>query len=167
MPAWTQTTPPTWFPTAVASPAGWRDPVTGELLVAIQNLAEKGVDATEIPTFAAALVSAVSMIVGSYMEIDVTPLEPVAVTGIPKIALNLGAETRTLNYDKTHSSSTLLKFKYKVTATDPLCAAGTITIGSEITGGTIADILPGGGGVLVADRTFAAVDTSTVEIVEA
>lgn len=38
---WTLNSPPTWYPTAVATDAGWVDPDTGMVLIAISRLASK------------------------------------------------------------------------------------------------------------------------------
>lgn len=38
MPQWNLQQPPSWAPDAVASPEGWRDPVSNELLIAITGM---------------------------------------------------------------------------------------------------------------------------------
>ena len=48
MPLWTYVRPPYWFPTAVARPAGWVNPTTGEILVCISSLDEKRNDELDL-----------------------------------------------------------------------------------------------------------------------
>lgn len=38
MPTWSRTSPPTWFPSAIATDRGWVCPKTGELLVSCNSL---------------------------------------------------------------------------------------------------------------------------------
>jgi hypothetical protein len=41
MPLWSDLRPPHWFPSAVATQAGWTDPRTGEVLITVTGLLDK------------------------------------------------------------------------------------------------------------------------------
>ena len=92
--SWNLTTPPVWAPTAVAGPAGWTNPDTGEVLIAMRNLVSKGTDAADFPTFVAALTSAAVLVTGDKLVITVTASEPVKATGALAIEVMIGAEVR-------------------------------------------------------------------------
>src|ERR1700733_10052270 len=52
MPLWTLNTPPTWFSSAIVSESGWINPLTDEILVAINNLIARstyGISAVYLP----------------------------------------------------------------------------------------------------------------------
>lgn len=165
MTQWSHTQPPSWFPTAVATSRGWENPVTGEVLVAIRNLEAKGIDAAAVPTFVAALVGGPAFLVGAVFRVNVTASEPVRVTNAATIIATFGATERTLAYNDSLSTDTVKAFTYTLTAED-IGIAGTVSVGTEIIGGQVKDILPGGNVVLVpqASRIFAAIDTSLVTV---
>lgn len=164
MPLWTQTTPPVWAPTAVATPAGWADPVTGELLVAIRELAAKGVDILDVPTFTAAL-SAAAYLVGDTFRVLVTASEPVRVTAAVTVPVAFTGNARSAVYNPADSTPTVHAFDYVLTAAD-ISIAGEVVVTAEMIGGQVKDLLPGEGTHLVAqvDRIFPAVDATLVTV---
>ena len=146
MSAWTRTTPPTWFPTAVVGAMGWEHPTTGELLVAISNFTAKNTDVLSLVTIVDATANNEALATGDSLIVVVEFSEAVAVLGTPSIELTVGAETRTLSFDAVASTATHVAFSYEVTE-DDVAAAGTITVGTaiDLTEGGIYDVLPGGG----------------------
>ena len=55
---------------------------------------------------------------GEYINVYVTFNYPVAVTGVPELALGLGAATRQAEYIPTSGDGSRLRFRYRVTASD-------------------------------------------------
>lgn len=116
MSSWSLKSPPTWFPTAVATANGWTNPVTGEILVWLSGLTTKRTDANGVPTFTLAVPANGTYTVGQTLIFTLTPSEAVDVTGSPTLTLTIGATARDAVYDPTTSTSTSLKFKYTIQA---------------------------------------------------
>ena len=81
---------------------------------------------------------------GESIEVKVAFGRPVAVTGVPRLALTIGTQTRQAAYDSATSKADTLVFEYAVRPAD------TDTVGLSIgasaltlNGGTIADVRPG------------------------
>ena len=167
MSAWTHTQPPVWKSDAVATPAGWAHPTTGELLVAIRGLQAKGVDATAVPTFTAAL-SAATYAVGDLFRVNVTASEEVKVTSAAKIVVTINGQARDAFYNHELSTTTAKAFTYQLVEADK-ATAGKVTVGTSIVGGQVKDVLPGGNVRLVPTdaRTFAAINTAAVTVTAA
>lgn len=165
MSGWSYTTPPTWFPTAVVSAGGWKNPDTNELLVAIGNLEVKNTDATTLPTIVGVTVNNEALTTGGTLVVVVEFSEPVAVLGSPTIDLLVsGGGTRKLTFDSAMSTATLLAFDYTVVEADS-AVAGDVTVGTEIgvTTGDVYDVLPGGGLSKITDTiSFTAPATNLV-----
>lgn len=166
MSSWSYTTPPTWFPTAVVSPGGWKNPDTNELLVAIGNLEAKRTDITTPPTVVGVTVNNQVLTTGGTLVVVVQFSEPVAVLGTPTINLLVsGGGTRKLTFDSAMSTATMLAFDYTVLAGD-VAAAGTVTVGTSINTATgdVYDVLPGGGlSKITTPITFTAPATNLVK----
>lgn len=112
--------------TPTATAAGWKVTTAaagtrfGEVLVAIKGLATK--TAVTYPTFAATQPATVHYTTGQTFTLTVTASKAIAVSGIPTIAMTIGAFTRRLQFNPTTSTATVLKFDYVVVAGD---VAGT------------------------------------------
>lgn len=164
MSAWTRTTPPAWFSTAVVGKMGWENPTTGELLVAISNLQAKNADETDPVTIVAVTANNEPLVTGDSLIVVVQFSEAVAVIGSPEIALTVGAESRVLQFDSANSTATHVAFSYTVVE-DDVAAAGTISVDTSIdlTNGGVYDILPGGAlSPVEAPITFVAPTTALV-----
>ena len=164
MSAWTRTTPPTWFSTAVVGKMGWENPTTGELLVAISNLQAKNADEVDPVTIVAVTANNEPLVTGDSLIVVVQFSEAVAVVGSPEIALTVGAESRVLQFDSANSTATHVAFSYTVVE-DDVATAGTISVDTSIdlTNGGVYDILPGGAlSPVAAPITFVAPATALV-----
>ena len=76
---------------------------------------------------------------GDILDFDVTWSEPTFITGVPRIALTIGATTRDANYYAEVGGFNLVhRFRYIVTATD-LDLNGIATTGLQLNGGQIKD----------------------------
>jgi len=64
MSSWSYSTPPVWAPTAIATPGGWTNPLTGEVLVAIRDLVNRTADIAIKLTFTAELLSDPALTIG-------------------------------------------------------------------------------------------------------
>lgn len=146
MSAWTYTTPPDWFPTAIAVEMGWKNPTTGELLVAISNFTAKNTDVSTAPTIVGVTLNDGPLVTDETLLVVVEFSEAVVAFGTPRIEIQFNGETRWAQFDAGASTPTHVAFSYLVTAED-VAAAGEVTLGTIIdkTNGSIADVLPGGG----------------------
>lgn len=165
MSAWTRTTPPTWFPTAVVGTMGWEHPTTGELLVAISNLAAKNGDEVVTPSIVGVTVNNEPLETGGSLVVVVEFDEAVAVVGVPTIELTIGLEAKNLFFDSANSTATHVAFSYEVTELDA-ATAGEVVVGTEIVVdefNAVYDVLPGGSLVRIEDPvTFVSPDTTSV-----
>ena len=164
MSSWSYSTPPVWAPSAIATPGGWANPLTGEILVAIRSLVGRVGDVSSKVTFLGSLLSPASLTVGDKLVIGLTPSEAVIVTGSLYIPVTVGgvAGSKAV-YVGTVGG--VLTFEMVTTQAS---AAGDIVAGAVIEGsGSIADALDAGGQspVAVDDLVFGAVDTSSVAVV--
>jgi hypothetical protein len=165
--------------TGVVAANGWDLSVTGtglmrtlrsgagrvrtELLWFLKNLNTKRADAVVLPTFSAAVgySGTAAMVTGDVLTITVTASEPVHVKASSFIAVDIDTDTVSAMYDGATSTSTSLKFKYTIEASD-LATAGQVIVDTTITG-VVADIL-GGGSLQPAAVTFVAPNTSTATV---
>jgi len=145
MSLWSLNSPPLWFPTAVATPAGWANPDTGELIVTIVGLS----------TYKGGLSDLVSV---RFVDVDrkfgaaqtmtlrATFSEKVNVTGTPRITSTINGNTRQFNYLSGSGTNQLL-FRYTVAA-DETATSGQISFTSPIAlnSGTILDADGAGSG---------------------
>jgi len=145
MSLWSLNSPPNYKRDAIATPAGWTDPVTGELLVTIIGLS----------TFKGGLSDLVSVAftstdrlfgAGQTMTLVATFTEKVVVTGTPRITSVLNGNTRQFNYLSGTGTNKLL-FRYTV-ATDETATSGQIAFTSpiDLNSGTIKDFDDAGAG---------------------
>jgi len=157
MSQWTLTSPPTWFPGAKQTSAGWINPDTGEVLVAINVAGFEGLDAATQPAVITDVVIAggPNFVLGSAFNIFVVFDQAVVVTGTPQIAITFGSQGETASYDGTlivspltdnadieflpaGSGTNILGFAYTIQAGDT-AGLGHVTLTSPISlnGGTI------------------------------
>lgn len=136
---WSLTNPPSWAPDAVATPSGWADPITGELLVAIRGLSTKNAGPSVVRV--TRVGSKFRFGVGDVISFRVKFNEVVTVTGTPQITMNLDQSAEVLSYVSGSGTSTLI-FSYTVQALDA-AAAGEVVLESPIllNSGTIKDAL--------------------------
>ena len=109
MSLWNDSNPPVLYPNAVATPAGWADPITGELYVAVSGLSTVKGGAAEL-THLRLLTSVDPFNTGQalqsevyakdeYMVLEAIFSEPVTWTGdAPQIVGNLRGNSRTFAY---------------------------------------------------------------------
>lgn len=108
--------------TVTASAAGWKVDTAaagtrfGEVLVAIKNLAVK--NAVAYPTFVMTQPTTTNYVTGQVITLVVTASKAIAVSGLPTIAMTVGATVRQATFDPLTSTSTVLNFKYTVVAGD-------------------------------------------------
>jgi trimeric autotransporter adhesin len=155
MPLWSYAHPPVYHPTAVASPGGWKDPVTNELLVAISNFTAKNADAIIVPTYTLAVPANGTYVDGNVLTVTVASTEPLFVEGTPSIALTIGAKNAQLVYNPADSTPTALKFEYTVVSGDSapsgIVVANIISLTTVGKGkNAITDQIVGGGGEAIA-----------------
>jgi hypothetical protein len=158
--------------TIVATAAGWKNSITGELLAPIHNFAVRNADATTLVTYTLALPANATYATGQVMTFTVTPSEPVQVIGSPSIALTLTSGGVLATYDAVNSTSTSLLFKYTVktgdTALSGITVSNILTLTSYPGNGTdkIIDQIAGGTGVVVspASLTYTVGSTSLVKV---
>jgi hypothetical protein len=133
MPLWTYNEPPLFHnpkdPRAVATPKGWTDPTTGEVLVAIGELTTK--DGSVATLVQISLDSQAYSATGSVMTLTVEYDQDVTVTGTPTVSVVIGTNTRTFTY-ASGSGSAYLTFTY-TTASDS-ATAGQVSVTSPISG---------------------------------
>lgn len=115
---WSLKTPPTYRPDAVAGPEGWKDPVTGEVLVCIRALTTKNVDALVVPTFVLAVPANGTYTVGQALVFTVTASETVTVVGTPSIDVTIGSTVRQAQYTGIDATQKILTFSYTLVAGD-------------------------------------------------
>lgn len=161
MPSFTDTTPPTWHPNCIATPAGWADPNTGEVVATIVDLTTKGasgivavyLNPTEATTYK--LTNKTSYVTTNVLTVAVQYAQPVVVTGNPTITVTIGGTGRTATYASgntlsprlleaggTTTGSSLLYFNYTVVGGDVADGSTThvvLTSPVALSGGTIVD----------------------------
>jgi hypothetical protein len=110
MSLWNEQTPPVLYPNAVATDAGWADPVTGELLIAITGLSTFKGGAAELVrvgltgntksqfTTSAVLGNDRVYAAGDYMVLEAVFSEAVTWSGTPTIAASINGNSRTFAY---------------------------------------------------------------------
>lgn len=145
MSLWSLNTPPIWKPDAVATPAGWADPITGELLVTIIGLSTYKGGLSDLVRVA---LLGTDRLFGSgqFITLVVTFSERVVVTGTPRITATINGNTRQFNYS-AGSTTNSLQFRYQV-ASNETATPGQIAFTTPIglNGGTILDADGGGAG---------------------
>jgi len=153
--SWTLTQPPDWSPDAIATSAGWVDPVTGELIVAIRGLNVKN-DAPRIVRVTR-VGSTTKYGRSTTISFRVKFNEVVVVTGTPRIPLSIGATTGLYLLYVSGSGSSTLVFSYAVQNTQN----GAVVVESPIglNSGTIKDALD-----TAAVLTFTAPNTTGVTV---
>ena len=152
MSLWNDQQPPVLYPNAVATPAGWADPVTGELYVTVSGLSTfKGTTAeltqvrllTEIDQITTSQVlPAKAYGAAEYMVLEALFSEPVTWTGdAPQIVGQIYNNARTFAYFQ--DTTDVLKY-----TEDKVMS---ITIGNGGTNYAVGDqlVFTGGGGTLV------------------
>ena len=150
MSSWTKTNPPHWFPAAVATERGWENPVTGEVLVAIDHLADASAPLVvnvfagkSVPSFdnpwTIEAMALPHFHDGDTMYVFAQFSEEVTVTGTPTISLSIGPNSRVADYDGAHSTGDMLVFTY-VLAGDTTTPGGTSVIAVNLNGGTIVGL---------------------------
>jgi hypothetical protein len=142
MALWNLSNPPSWAPNAIATPKGWVNPDTGEVLVTIGSLDRR--------TGAAVIRSAhIVNNKGTYQDGDTIRLrvqfsEPVLVVGVPTISIDIGVDTVDLSY-VSGSGTAALDFTYEINGeTGQIVMANPTTIT-----GSIHDVAPGDYGLQV------------------
>lgn len=105
-----------------ASKAGWKVNSAsagtryGEVLVAIKNLLVK--NSAPYPTFAATQPATAHYVTGQTFTLVVVPSVAVGVSGLPSVALTIGAFTRQAVYNPLTSTPTALHFDYTFVTAD-------------------------------------------------
>jgi hypothetical protein len=136
MSLWKLNKPPIYHPTAIATPAGWADPITGELLVAITGLSTFK-EVGGLTTLVDVYLDKVSYLNGDVMTLTVQYSEPVVVTGTPHLTLVINGTNHTLNYT-AGSGTAFITFAYTVTQSDVATATQVaVTSPVSLNGGTI------------------------------
>lgn len=79
-----------------------------------------------------------SYLAGQNLDFDVTFSEPVVVSGSPRIILDIGGVTKYANYI-SGSATSVLRFRYAVTAPDADADGITVTATIDLNSGSIAD----------------------------
>ena len=126
MPKWTLTQPPVWKTDAIATPAGWEDPVTGELLVTIN-----GLSTFKEPGGLAALLK-VSLDKTSYNSGQVVTAkvhynQNVVVTGTPHLTISFNGNSRVFAY-ATGTGTPTLNFTYTSVSGDASTAGEVLAV---------------------------------------
>lgn len=147
MSLWTLSNPPSWAPNAIATPKGWVNPDTGEVLVTIGSLDQRS---------GPAAIRGASVIdnkgvyqTGDTFRFRVFFSEPVVVVGIPTISVDIGNATINLSY-ASGSGTAALDFTYVFTGENGALVMDNPT---TISGGGLHDVAPTDWGLTV-DRTF-------------
>lgn len=153
--SWTLSSPPSWFPDAVATDKGWVDPATGELLVAIRGLNVKNAGPTIQRVTRVGSITKYGR--SSVISFRVKFNEVVTVTGSPRIPLTIGADSSKFLTYASGTGTSALTFSYTVGTTE----TGAVSLASPIglNSGTILDSLS-----TAATLTFTAPDTSGVTV---
>lgn len=123
------TKPPTWAKHAIATPKGWTDPVTGEVLVVIRGLSTTR-QTGGLPTLVSVYLDKLFYKVGDVIHVTAQYNEAVTVTGTPQVVLAINGQNRTLNY-ASGSGSAFIVFNYTVTVSDD-AVAGQVSVTSPI-----------------------------------
>lgn len=138
MSLWKLNTPPVLYPNAVATTKGWCDPVTGEVLVCIRQLAKRAGTSTLLSV--KLVGSKLAFKAGDVFSVKAKFSEAVVVAGgPPTMSLSINGTPKTLTYASGSGTDTLV-FSYTVQAALN-AAAGQVTMTSPIAlaGGTIVD----------------------------
>src|SRR6185437_13524144 len=98
---WSLKNPPSYRTDAVAGPEGWKDPVTGEVLVAIGGLTTKQVPLASWPTFTLAV-----------------PANGTYPAGTPSIDVTFGTTVRQAQFTGIDVTNKILTFEYTTIAGD-------------------------------------------------
>ena len=108
MSLWTLQQPPNWgnmgHPPAVATPAGWADPITGELLVAIVGLSTFK-EPNGAPELTHVYFDKTAYGHGSVAHVIAQFNEPVVVTGTPQVTISVNGTNETCSYVKGASAA--------------------------------------------------------------
>lgn len=115
---WSLKNPPTYRTDAVAGPEGWKDPVTGEVLVAIGGLTTKKAPLASWPTFTLAVPANGTYPAGTTLTFTVTASSVVAVAGTPSIDVTFGTTVRQAQFTGIDSTQKILTFAYTTVAGD-------------------------------------------------
>lgn len=165
MSLWKNDQPPVLYPNAVATPSGWTDPATGELLVTVIGLSTYKGGAAELHRVS---------IVGNkkifahndYIVLEVSFTEAVTVTGTPTIDATINGNARQFTYfvDSSEPNNgtgfNRIRFRYQV-ANNETATANQIVFTSPITGVfTDAEINQGSGAAGTAVTTSGVVSVS-------
>ena len=140
MSLWGINTPPVWAPEAVATPAGWADPDTGELLVTIVNLSTTKGGVAELVFARLGNATKTKYKLGENFDIVAVYNEAITVNttgGTPRITFKVG-ETNTSATYVSGSGTNKLTFRYAVNASHD-GAPNTITSPIQLQSGTIKD----------------------------
>jgi len=163
MPYWTLNRPPYWFPNAVATPQGWVNPETGEVLVTIRDLNVKAGPADILVAAAADKYkirlefekTAVYFRMGDTAKIQIRLNEVVTVSGGPQIPFHVGDDVTTRYFVYEGGSGTnVLYFAYTIDS--PL--TGNVILNAyniDLNGGTITD----SDGTVLDSLTFPSLST--------
>lgn len=133
-----------------------------EVLVAMRTLSSKMVDAATAPTFTAAIsYSALSaMVTDDVLTITISASEAVKVADNAYIEVTIGENTRNAVVDAATSTSTSLKFKYTITASD-VAAIGEVVVDTTIMG-DVWDVV--GSSLIDAAVSFVSPDSSEATV---
>ena len=166
MSLWKNNTPPILYPDAVATPAGWADPVTGELYVTVTGLSTFKNESAGTQLVSARILGAKSggvdpivnkpiLAAGDIMVVEAIFLEQVTVTGgTPTMTITLNGNARTFT-QFTDTSDYVLHTQGKVTAFTIGIAGSGYVVGDKLTftGGAgssasaVVATVSGGGGI--------------------
>lgn len=175
MSLWKNDRPPVLYQDAVATPAGWADPVTGELLVTVTGLSTFKGGASELNRVH--IVGTKKIFADDdYIVIEADFTEPVTITGTPTIAATINGNARTFTYfvdntdlktdgDPANGTGTnKIRFRYQVVE-DEIATANQITFTSPMTA-TIGDVESAQGtGAAGTAVTSSGVTSATVDTV--
>ena len=135
MSSWSKSTPPIWFPTAVATMHGWEDPISHEILVSVPQGALLDTPAHLTVIFA----DKPYYVPGGTITFAVYFSKAVTVTGTPQLVVQIGENARTVDYT-SGSGTNILLFDWTI-ASDDRCSSGAMTVTAlNLNGGTITDV---------------------------
>ena len=150
MSLWNNQTPPVLYPDAVATPAGWADPVTGELLVTVTGLSTfknegAGTQLINARIIGAKVAGADPIVykkifaAGDVIVVEAIFMEPVVKSGgTPTMTITLNGNARTFtNY--TDTSDFVAQTKGKITSITNSGGGTGYAVGDQLT-------FTGGGG---------------------
>jgi hypothetical protein len=150
MSLWNNSTPPVLYPDAVATPAGWADPVTGELLVTVTGLSTYKNEGAGTQLVSARILGAKvqgsdpivlkkTFAAGDVIVVEAMFLEPVTKTGgTPTMVVTINGNARTFT-NFTDTSDFDAKTKGKITGFTISAGGSSYAAGDYLT-------FSGGGG---------------------